>query len=202
MPHRKELIKKAASKKGYQFIIQNVELDNAIVLSSNTMFNFENIATQNNQAIINLKRVNDFKDINQYFATVNQKLKTDGIFINLAETYIARKQRILQKYLKPFNWIYYIGDVFVTRIAPKLYLTQKLYFYLSGGKGKVLSKTEIFGRLYFSGFQLLDEKIIDNQLYFIAQKIKEPKDKNTTSSYRFLIKLPRIGKNGKTIWVY
>ena len=44
-------------------------------------------------------------------------------------------------------------------------------------------------------------KEIDNRLYFIVKKIKEPaSDKNP--SYGLLFKMKRIGKNGKPIYVY
>lgn len=199
---KKEIILDFSSELELNFIEKHHNIsDNCSVLASNTLFNFENI-DDNQTAIINLKRINDFKDINNYFSAINHKLSHDGIFINFAETYIVRKKRILHKYPKPFNWIYYIGDVFVTRITPKLYLTQKLYYYLSGGKGKVLSKTEVLGRLYYAGFKVIDEQIINDKLYFVAQKVAEPKDKSIVPSFRFFIKLTRIGYKGNVIKVY
>jgi len=55
--------------------------------------------------------------------------------------------------------------------------------------------------LYSCDFEVLDEKIIDNKLYFVARKIKSP-FYDEKASYGLIYKMPRIGKNGKTIGVY
>jgi hypothetical protein len=149
-----------------------------------------------------LKRLNDFQGINKYFRLVNKKLPVGGVFITIAETYAVRKQRLLKKFPFPFNRIYYGIDVFITRITPKISLTKRLYYFLSTGKGRVLSRTEVLGRLYYCGFEVIDEKIIDNKLYFAAKKIKDPIFSIHKPSYGFIIKLPRVGKDGKIIGVY
>ena len=199
---KKDLIIKTTSKEGLSFIEKNTILDDHTqLLSTNTLFNLENI-DGDSHSIINLKRLNDFEGINKYFRLVNKKLAVDGVFINLVETYAVRKQRLLKKFPFPFNRIYYCIDVFITRITPKVPFTKRLYYYLSAGKGRVLSRTEVLGRLYYCGFEVIDEKIIDNKLYFAAKKIKDPIFSIHKPSYGFMIKLPRVGKNGKIIGVY
>ena len=149
-----------------------------------------------------MAKINLFKSINQYFILVNEKLEENGIFITVVETYNVRKQRLLNKFPFPFNRIYYTLDVLLTRVFPKLKWTKNLYYYLSVGKRRVLSQTETLGRLSFCGFSILKTEVINNQLYIIAQKTAQPVDKTNFPSYGVIIKLPRIGKNGKTIKVY
>jgi len=200
---KKDLILKSTSKDGLAFIEKNIILDDQVqLLSTNTLFNIENIEGNNNSSIVNLKRLNDFQGINKYFRLVNKKLPVGGVFITIAETYAVRKQRLLKKFPFPFNRIYYGIDVFITRITPKISLTKRLYYFLSTGKGRVLSRTEVLGRLYYCGFEVIDEKIIDNKLYFAAKKIKDPIFSIHKPSYGFIIKLPRVGKDGKIIGVY
>jgi lipopolysaccharide/colanic/teichoic acid biosynthesis glycosyltransferase len=72
---------------------------------------------------------------------------------------------------------------------------------LTGGRNRVLSKAETFGRLYSCGYELVQEKEIRGRLFFVARKITEPAfDYNPT--YGPLIRLKRIGKGGKFIRVY
>lgn len=199
---KKDIILKSVSKKAYQFIENNAALDeNTYVVSTNTLFNIESIDVKYKK-IINLKRVNDFQGINKYFRAVNKLLPKEGVFVSVAETYAVRKQRLLNKFFFPLNWMYYTADVFITRVTPKISFTKRLYFYLSTGKGRVLSRTEVLGRLYYCGFEVVNEQIIDNKLYFVAKKIGEPTFSIHKPSYGFLIKLPRVGKNGKIISVY
>jgi lipopolysaccharide/colanic/teichoic acid biosynthesis glycosyltransferase len=89
----------------------------------------------------------------------------------------------------------------IKRVFPKFTLTKKLYFILTRGENRVLSKAEALGRLYSCGFEILDERIINKCLYFVAIKVKEPLfPKNP--SYGPIIALERIGKGGKAIKVY
>jgi len=55
--------------------------------------------------------------------------------------------------------------------------------------------------LYCCGFEVIDEKSINNSLYFIAKKTKEPiYDQDPT--YGPLLRLKRVGFGGKLIRVY
>ena len=124
-----------------------------------------------------------------------------GIFIDWVETYSQRKTRILKKYPWGINYIIYIFDFIFKRIFPKLNLTKKLYFFITRGQNRVLSKAETFGRLYSCGFEIVEEQFINNRLFFVFRKIKEPLfDYHPT--YGPIIKLQRIGKNGKIIGVF
>ncbi|WP_271782597.1 sugar transferase [Aquimarina algiphila] len=153
------------------------------------------------QAIVNLHEVNHYRRINKFLEAVNSRLPEGGLFINTLETYETRKQRILQKLPKPLNHLYYCYDFILHRMCPKLKWTKKLYFKITRGYGRVLTKAEILGRLYSCGFEVLEEKTIENQLYFVAKKIKKP-TYDMEPTYGPLISLKRVGKNGKLINVY
>jgi len=201
MRNQSQFILNTVGRRAFDFITKHVHLNpRTAVLTTNTMINVESVLPADE--LINLKRINEFKDINAYFREVNKKLPYGGLFVNYVETYSVRKHRILKKYPKPFNWIYYCLVFFLTRITPKLKMTSKLYYYLSGGKGRVLSGTEILGRLLYCGFQILEKAEINNQMYFVAEKVQEPQFVVHNPNYGFLIKLPRVAKDGKVINVY
>jgi hypothetical protein len=65
----------------------------------------------------------------------------------------------------------------------------------------MVSKAEIFGRLYFCGFKVVDDMEIENRLFFIAQKVKMP-SYQTNPTYGPLVQLKRIGLNNRLINVY
>ena len=172
-----------------------------LLLATNTRFNIDNQPDDFFNTVVNLTEINDILRINKFFESVNSKLPNGGVFIGCGETYSLRKQRILNKYPSVINYIVYSVDFFFKRICPKLKLTRKLYFLFSRGKNRIMSRTETLGRLYSCGFNVIEEKPIEHLLFWKAKKIKEPVyDYNPT--YGFLIRLRRIGKNGKRFNVY
>lgn len=185
------------------FIKKHFDLHNesTIVTSTSTNFNINKLKQNEVANLINLKKINDSRFINKFLESVNAKLPYQGYYFGKVETYPNRKNAILNKYNKGFNWFVYLMDMVFNRIFPKLPITKKIYFYLTKGKGRVVSKAETFGRLYSCGFELIDEKYIDNSQFFIAKKVKEPMfDSNPT--YGPIISLKRVGKNKKLFKVF
>lgn len=171
------------------------------VTSTTTRFNIEKLSGNIYENLVNLKRVNDVRRINKFFETVNSKLPLGGTYIHCVETYSNRKERILKKSFYPLNWLHYTLDVILKRVFPKVPITKNIYFFITKGRNRALSKAETFGRLYSCGFEIVKETMIGHRLFFVVKKIKEPAfDKNPT--YGPLIKLRRHGKNGQLFKVY
>jgi len=200
---REEYLKNDIGDEAYSFVVNYAAIDsaNTLIIATTTRFNIDAQIQHQFECILNIRRVNDFRYINKYFESVNAKLPVGGIYIDFLETKNMRKKRILQKFPIGLNYLYYALDFLIKRVFPKFTLTKKIYFILTRGENRVLSKAEAYGRLYSCGFEILDEKLIDKCLYFVAIKVKEPLfPKNP--SYGPLIALERIGKGGKTITVF
>lgn len=180
------------------FSLENISTE---IISTSTIFNVNRIKENSISNIINLKNINDVRYINKFFEAVNSKLPIYGLYFGCVETYANRKKVILNKYPRFINYFIYFIDTLFKRVIPKLKFTKKLYFYLTKGKNRVISKAEIFGRLYSCGFELIDEKLINNIQYFVVKKIKPPFFDNDPT-YGPLIRLKRIGKNNRIFNVY
>jgi lipopolysaccharide/colanic/teichoic acid biosynthesis glycosyltransferase len=199
----KELIIRESGPRAYKFISRSIDLtdDENLVLSTATPFNVEMQPRKTYKAIVNLKPTNDFRRINKFFEAVNFKLEDEGVFICSAETYSLRKRRILKKYPSGINWVMYTLDFFVKRVSPKVWGLKKIYFFLTAGRNRVLSKAETLGRLYSCGFEVVSEDYFDNKLWYTVKKVKEPVF-DYSPTYGPLIRLRREGKGGKLIKVY
>jgi lipopolysaccharide/colanic/teichoic acid biosynthesis glycosyltransferase len=200
---RREYLKNEIGDEAYNFVVNYSAIDspNTLITATTTSFNIDAQIQHVFECILNVKRVNDFRFINKFFESVNAKLPVGGLYIDFLETKNLRKKRILHKFPAGFNYLYYALDFIVKRVLPKFTLTKKLYFILTHGENRVLSKAEAWGRLYSCGFEILEEKVFNKVLYFVAIKVKEPLfPKNP--SYGPLIALERIGKGEKTIMVY
>ena len=200
---REEAILNEISLNAYEFIFNYAAFDspNTLIVSTTSRFNIDTLLKQDFEAIVNLKRINDIRRINKFFEAVNAKLPVGGIFIDFVETKNLRKHRILRKYPPGLNYIFYSMDYLIKRVFPKFALTKGIYFFLTRGQNRVLTKAETFGRLYSCGFEVLDEQLIDNHLFFISIKVKKPMFPKKPT-YGPFIALERIGKNGKIIKVY
>jgi lipopolysaccharide/colanic/teichoic acid biosynthesis glycosyltransferase/CheY-like chemotaxis protein len=187
----------------YNFIQKYTDLsdDKTIVVSTSSRFNIKIYPVNIYHSLTNLKKINDIKHLNKFFETANDVLIQNGIFIGCAETKGLRKKRILKKYPPFFNYIYYTLDFILKRVFPKLPITKNIYFFITKGRNRVLSRPEILGRLCSCGFEVIDEQFISNLLYFAVRKIKKPYY-DLHPSYGLVVKLDRIGKNGKSIGVY
>jgi len=185
------------------FIKQHFDLSSKsnYLTSTSHKINLENLTFSKFTSILNFKTNNDIRYINKFFETVNETLPYAGLYLGKVVTYQNRKATILQKYPVVFNRIIYVLDYTFSRILPKLPITKKIYFRITKGKGRVMSKAEIFGRLYSCGFEIIDEISIRESLFFVAKKIKDPHyDKNPT--YAPIISLKRIGRNGRIFKAY
>jgi len=171
------------------------------IVSTTTRFNIASLPEKKYNFLINLHRINDIRWLNKFFETVNSKLLHDGIFIGKAETYSLRKQRILQKFHTPFNYVLYFFDFIFKRVFPKLPVFKRVYFAITKGRNRVLSRAETLGRLYSCGFEIIEEKFINNELYFVVIKKSAPLYPEAPT-YGPLVRLKRVGKNGRLFYVY
>jgi lipopolysaccharide/colanic/teichoic acid biosynthesis glycosyltransferase len=152
-------------------------------------------------AVVNLTRINDIRYINKFFNSVNANLKNGGVFIGCLETFTSRRERMWINKVPLIGALYSFIEFFVLRAMPKIRGFKKIYFAVTKGKGRLLSKAEALGRAVCCGFDIVDYKTIDGLLYFVVKKVKEPVH-DMSPSYGLLFRMQRTGKNGKTIGVY
>ncbi len=194
-------ILKICGKEIYHFIEEHIPNNERDIYFTATRkaFNIENKIGQH-QAIVNLEKINAVKDINLLFKVTNYRLPDGGLYFSIAETITTRRKRILDKYPVIVGPVINFFDYMFNRVFAKMYPTRLIYQSFSH-KNKALSKAELLGRLYASGFEVVDEAILDNTFVFVAKKVDQPK-RIDYEAIGGLIKLKRLGKDGKTIGVF
>jgi hypothetical protein len=175
--------------------------DHAAVMSTTTVFNITSLLHEKYDYIINLHKINDIKNLDDFMDAVNRKLELKGYFFCCVETKDQRKKRLLKKFPPVINYFYYSCDFIIKRVLPKLKFTRGVYLFLTRGENAVLSRAEVLGRLSRAGFRIKQESFIGNKLGIEARKICDPLPRND-NIYGPLIALPRVGKEGKMIKVY
>lgn len=203
MINLRDLIVGYAGEEVCEFIKRNNKnsFDDSLVLYTNNVFNINKEEEFKYKSIINLERINDIKRLNKFFIAVNSKLPVGGLYIGCVETSRLRKKRILNKFPFLIAHIYYFFDFILKRVFPKFWLTKKIYFLITNGRNRVLSKAESYGRLYSSGFQFVAEKQTKEKLYFVFRKQSYPLILENPS-YGPVFKMKRIGQFGNEIYCY
>lgn len=146
--------------------------------------------------IIN-KIVNNLIDINSFFVKCHHKVAIGGFliigYVNLED--IENKINSREGFIKIFLKIkFYIFD----RAFPKLPFFNKIHTAITKGEKKVISRTEVWGRLSYHGFDVKKEIMEDDTMYLIAQKDRTISE-NPNPSYAPLIRLNRVSVYGNIV---
>jgi lipopolysaccharide/colanic/teichoic acid biosynthesis glycosyltransferase len=145
-------------------------------------------------------RMNDVRRINKFLEQVNEAIEDQQLFVGSFETYRARRHRISFYKVPLLKYAWITSEFIFLRIFPKVPVLKQLYFAVTRGKGRLLSKAEMLGRLVCCGFEIVSHESINGITWFAAKKVKAPSyDKN--ASYGPLFKMRRIGKGGKIFHV-
>lgn len=181
--------------------LEELNIKYSIVTRTTDPYDVEVLPDGQLQLFLNLQDLNRMGKINSYLAEVNRKLTRDGIFIGRFEPIKNRYNRFLRKYPFYFAQLFYARDFIWHRVIPKLPGLRRFYFAISKGGKRALSIAEALGRLYYSGFALASAFELDGYVYFIALR-KTPPVPGRSPFYGPLFRLKRVGKDGKSIYVY
>jgi Sugar transferases involved in lipopolysaccharide synthesis len=189
------------SPSGIDFINRSLDqnsLSKAVVIN-----NADNIFSDNcsSEVIIVDTRLNDIKNLNAFLGNGYNKLTAGGYLIILYEELSVFEKRFCRArnsfialIKKTFYYLYF-------RALPKIKWATSIFRLISGGKNNVLSKAEIWGRLVYAGFDIINNFNDERLSYTIAQKALES-SKNPNPSYYPVITLDRVGFLGKIIKIH
>lgn len=198
----RKLILNESGLKAYNFFRRYVDVtstENLIVPKGKVLSSYSNFNKVKN--VILLKKVNNFRLINKQFEEVNCKLPDGGILMGSFETFKCKTELSNIGKIPVFNKLYCGAQFIFKRVIPKLPYLKKVYFFVTKGKNRLLSKAEVLGRLVSCGFEIIEYESIGGVHYFAAKKVKEP-SYDMNPSYGPLFKMQRVGKYGKIIGVY
>jgi len=203
--HKIEARLKAIAPELFDFIDEHVELDDILCLEAAVGNGYEPFALHTDMHLVrlflNLHKLNDVRRLNQYLLQIHHVLLPGGYFIGFAHTIQTHHQWIYTKFPRQIASIVYAFDFCVRRIMPKLPGLQKIYFALTNGKNRIISRAELLGRLCFCGFEIKAEKVINQRLCVIARKVKTA-SLETSPTYGPLVTLTRSGYRDAEIKVY
>lgn len=145
-------------------------------------------------------KVNNFRNINRILKNANEKLPIGGIVYGYYESIEQRQHRLKTncRFLSPKYRLTY--DFVIRRLIPKLTPFRQIDNVFALVRNRSLSDCEMLGRLAYCGFRIIEHTKDEKYSFFRAEKIKDPSTE--PEKYGVLIRIPRVGKNGKTIKVF
>ena len=199
---QKALLIEKTSDEAYVFFNRFFKTEDffSLIVSTINDFNILNYPGEIN-ALINLSKVNNIRFINKFFEKVNGRLQIDNWFVVCFETITARKERHRLGRLPIVKNLWFGAEFVFLRMFPKMWGFKKIYFLVTRGRNRLLSKAEVMGRLVSCGFHIEASEAFNGLTYVVCKKVKEP-EFNTNASYGPLFCMKRMGKNGKEIGVY
>ncbi len=181
--------------------LEKIGKDKVAILNTSSTVNIQVLPNHSQDLLINFHDLNDFRRLNYYLLTSYKKLNNGsllmGSFIPLEkfrEHLRTQMPHFLFALIFPIHFIFH-------RVFPKLPVTKQIYFIITKGNNRIFSKAEIFGRLSFCGFEMVKDKMIGDRIYFICKKLKTVSLEDSPS-YGPIVKLRRIGYQGKIISIY
>ena len=192
------------SEEDYRMLLEKARLDSrqTKAICDRNRFAFLQIPDYQYKTLVDLTLLNDAKGINRRFCIVNQKLPDGGRYVCCYRPQEYIKSKILARYPWGINWIVYTLYFFHKRVVPRLALTSRLYYDVTKGRKRMLSKTEVLGRLYYCGFEVDEIVPMGHIEYVFAHRHSQPYPQEQLKVYGPLIKLPRVCKNKEIKYFY
>ena len=181
--------------------IEKISKDKVTILNTSLNINIELLFDNSRELLVNMHRLNDSRRINEYLLTAYSKLESGGLLVGnfiplekLKSHLRSQMPHFLYSIILPFYFIFH-------RVFPKLAITKQIYFIITRGRNRVLSKSEVLGRLAFCGYEIINEMNIEDRFYFVCKKKKTVSDEESPS-YGPIVKLKRIGYKGEPLYIY
>lgn len=192
------------TQQDYDMLRERANLDSrqTKIVCNTDRFGFMQIPDYQYSTLVDLTLLNDAKGINKRFCIVNQKLPDNGRYVCCYRPQEYVKQKMLARFPKPLNWMYYTLYFGVKRVLPRLMLTSRLYYDMTRGRKRMLSKTEVLGRLYYCGFEVDEIVPMGHIEYVFAHRHSQPYPQSQMKLYGPFIKLPRVCKNKEIVYFY
>ena len=181
--------------------LKSFDTRKTIIIKSDEPNNISLHLPNSYQLFVNLHILNDQNSLNDYLRKIRNSLVEGGVFVGAFHPHLYRYNSFIKKYKFWLGNTFYFFDLIWKRVFPKLPITREIYFAFKNDKDQAISLAEGLGRLVYTGYKIIDLAVVNHVVYFAAVKNEAPMP-GRDSIYSPIIKLKRIGKGGKAIYVY
>jgi lipopolysaccharide/colanic/teichoic acid biosynthesis glycosyltransferase len=148
--------------------------------------------------LVSRVRLNDVRRLNRYFLGCADRIPMGGYFVGRYAPLESGARRLRQRYVGSLYWPVFLFHFIWYRAFPKIPCLNALYFSLTKGRNRVVSKVEVWGRLSYCGLNVIAESTGDDEIFLIARRVASPVQ-NKKPSYYPIVALEKVGLDGEII---
>lgn len=148
--------------------------------------------------IVATERFNDIRRINVWLLSCAKNLPLGGILVGRYAPLEHQVARMHHNHTGPTKALVFGAHFFWKRALPTIPWVNSVYFLVTRGRDRCLSKAEMWGRLAYCGFHVIQESSCDGEAVFVARRMEEPVQ-NRKPSYYPIVGLEKIGMGGHPI---
>lgn len=141
-------------------------------------------------------RLNDVRRLNRFFLYCVGRIAMGGYFVGRYVPLENDAKELKRRYSGFPYGVAYLLHFLWYRAFPKIPWLNALYFAITKGRNRVLSKVEIWGRLSYCGMKVIAESEGDGERYLIAQRVAVPVQ-NRKPTYYPIVSLEKVGLDGE-----
>jgi lipopolysaccharide/colanic/teichoic acid biosynthesis glycosyltransferase len=171
------------------------------LISASTIETVDLIQAQSVSMLVNHHQLNDQLRLNRYLISCHSAIENGGLIVGVLEPLESIWHSIQNRMPRMMFLIYYPIHFLIHRVLPKIDGLNEIYFSITKGRDRVISRAELFGRLSYCGFKVIAEQNKNGQLLFAAQKAMTVSSEGNPS-YGALVKLKRVGTRGETLIIH
>jgi lipopolysaccharide/colanic/teichoic acid biosynthesis glycosyltransferase len=146
--------------------------------------------------LVSRVRLNDVRRLNRFFLHCVERIAMGGYIVSryvpLENDAMDRKRRYTGALYRVAFLLHFVWY----RAFPKIPWLNALYFSITKGRNRVLSKVEVWGRLSYCGMKVVAESEGDGERYLIAQREATPV-RNRKPTYYPVVSLEKVGLDGE-----
>ena len=151
--------------------------------------------------LVSRNRLNNVRRLNRYLLSCASRLAMGGYMVARYTPLEHVARQLKEQHAGWLYWPVFLSHFIWHRALPKLPGLNRLYFHLTGGKTRVLSKAEVWGRLAYCGMRVIAESDGDAERVLIARRASLPA-RNPKPSYYPVVALEKVGLDGKPMYMH
>ena len=188
---------------GYEDLKEiRAELDErSLVVNTDDGQVFDDLSGAELSLVYSQRGLSYIRHLNTFLNKANEALAQGGYLICHSRTSALKRKIIFKVHPGVLGYMVYGLHFFWHRMCARMRWTRWFYMAVTNGKNRSFTRVELLGRIYRAGFEVLNERYRDGDLYLLCRKIKAPIWDDDPSNGIF-VKLNRVGYKGKIIGVY
>ena len=172
--------------------------ENVLILDGPSISNGELPDAETVGLMVSRIRINDIRHLNKFLRCCVSRLGMGGYLVCRYTPNELVAEKMQERFPGALFRLAYLLHFALHRALPKIPYLNAVYFSLTRGKNRMLSKVEVWGRLSYFGLSVVAESREGGEVYLIARR-NAFASRNMKPSYYPVVALEKVGLGGEIV---